>query len=261
MRIAFCISGHLRNFKKLKDNFESFKAYCCQFGQVDTFIATWDKLNTTNCWSNRQGLKFNLEGTESIYVNVNEVKDHYKTEQVVLLDDDFYMSDFSPLKLNTLSMKSFNWDSRAISPNGIVYCTRQFYLVYQANLLKLKEEFKTNKQYDLVFRIRPDFAFNQTVLSCQFNKIERNVVYSPILDTVSNSEIILKDQFAFGDSHGINVYANVLFRVCDLFNKEIFGDPEKIFTYAIKDFNLKIIPTVQLGGIVSENPDSPMPIR
>lgn len=261
MKIAFCISGHLRNYKILKPNFLAFKKYCMQFGEISTFIATWDKINTSNSWSNRQGLNFNLDGSENVLTNLEEIKDHYETNDVLILEDDFYMSDFSPFKLDTLSNKQFNWNPRAISSNGILYCVRQFFLVYQANLLKLKSEYQMNNEYDLVFRIRPDFAFNDLLFSCQFNNIEKRVVYSPWQDNVPNNEIILKDQFAFGDSYGMNIYANVLYRICEQFNKEIFGDPEKLFTYCIRNFNLKIVPTNQLGGIVSENPNSPMPIR
>ncbi len=219
MNIAICISGHLRNWKENKSA-QDFIKYIQSIYRTDVFVSTWDRENATKSWSEMHGLS-NLERCKNI-VHKEEVYDFYGATDVTVLNEEFYASDFSPLRYSILTKELFNWNSHG-QQNGILHSTKMYFLIYMANLLKQKNEFKIQKKYDLVFRLRPDFEpFEEKYKNFDFNNILEDVLY---IRKPPGSNIC--DQFAFGDSNIMDKYSSTFLKISTLLSQGIFGDPEE----------------------------------
>jgi hypothetical protein len=253
MKTAICISGHLRHYKNLKDNFLSFKKVLEKFSDVDVFVSTWDKQNTLNSWSHAHHIS-NAETAKNI-VDINEVKDHYETDFVQLLDYDFYSSDYSPISYKDFTDKIYSWDSRGIG-GDVVNSSKMFLLIHEANKLKKYQEFLKNQRYDLVFRIRPDYEFihHEKFFEAVFEKefaIDKDAIYTSIAYECSP----IDDQFAFACSEVMDKYSSCILKQAFLFNAGVWGDPENILKHSLfhmHKINLIKIPRIgQLGSDVT----------
>jgi hypothetical protein len=258
MKIAFCISGHLRNYKRLKENFYEFKRFIEQFGSIDTFVTTYNNRNTTNSWSVQHGL--NETDSHKDTITSDMVKEHYQTNNIEILDYNFLDSEFSPLKYTNITCKQFHWqinsnigNSSYGIHNNIINSTRMFYLIYRCNLQKLYLEYTTNEKYDFVFRMRPDMQFFPQVygILLRLDQLDRTKIYIP-------DGHIWTDQFSYGPSDLMNKYANTFLRISGVHDREIFGDPETVMkealTSLIKDNEIVRVP--KCGYLLAENPNS-----
>ena len=255
MKIAVCLAGHMRCYKDLKENFYKFHNHISSFGEVEIFIATWNKYNVTNCWSNFHNLS--LPDSHNQFIDEEEIKRHYNTTNIVVLDQDYYNSSNSPFLINKLTFKQYNYHPKFLSENGIINYMNMLYAIYNSNLLKSKYEFKNNIKFDIVFRVRPDFLFNENIYNFINNDSLKNNKLNTtkqVVGTNGNFDV-LKDQFLFGNSDIMDIYNNSIYRVSEVFNKEIFGDPEKVITKAIENFNIQINEIPDMGLLLSENPN------
>lgn len=258
MKIAFCISGHLRNFIKLKDNYLEFKNFIEQFGQVDTFVSTWNHRNTDNSWSNQHNLNEQNSSLDTITYDI--VKKHYDTNYIKILNYDFYDSNFSPLRYENFTTRTYNWNpdpslgsGKFGIHNNIVHSTKMFFLIYESNILKSYEEFINNQEYNWVFRIRPDMHFFHQQYSKQI-----------LLDKIDSTKLyihdghIFGDQFAYGSSKLMNKYASAFMRISSANDKDIFGDPETVMHTCLSGLigESNIIRIPKCGYILAENPNS-----
>ena len=126
MKIAICISGHLRHYKTIKDKYESFISYLRNLGDVDIFVATWNKQNTLNSWSHAHGIS--NPTTSFITVQPNEVIEHFGAKKVMIFDYDFYSSDHSPICFKNYTSHLYNWDKRGIGGN-VINSSKMFFLI------------------------------------------------------------------------------------------------------------------------------------
>ena len=248
MKIAVCISGHLRHYKNIKNKYESFINYLKQFGNVDIFVATWNRQNTLNSWSHAHNIS-NPE-TYNIFVDKEELKRHYETEYVAIFDYDFYSSDNSPLSYKNFTSNLYNWDKRGIGGN-VTNSSKMFFLINKCNELKKILEYKNNFVYDLVFRVRPDYEFDyDTFKNISIQCINPECIYSakPYHDSPP-----IDDQFAFGDSFSMDRYSSTINTMSLCFNNKVFGNPEKILnTSCLNIFNLTPINTLRFGCLGSD---------
>lgn len=247
MKIAICISGHLRHYQKLKENFEWFKKNLQTISDVDVFVATWDKQNTLVSWSHAHGIS-NVETAKNT-VNLDEVKNFYKTDFVQLFDYDFYSSDNSPINYKNFTDKPYIWDARGIGGN-VINSSKMFFLIYEANKLKKQQEFTNSKKYDLVIRTRPDYEYNN-LSAFEELVIKPNTIFfaKPYPDSK------IDDQFGMGDSDSMDKYSSCILKQSALFHSNLWGDPENILLNSLQGFhkiNFELIPRVGfLGSDVS----------
>jgi hypothetical protein len=253
LSIAFCISGHIRDYRRLHKNYLEFKNLINQYGDIDVFIATWNKQNSANCWSGAHGLS--EPGSHNIDINVEDIIQNFEAKEVEVNDYAFYASEFSPLQWNILTKCKYNWDGRGIH-NGVIGSCKMFYLIYKANLLKLQSEYKNNKKYDWVFRLRPDMRFD--IEECRkvikLDMLDNNKIYIPKLHD---------DTIAYGGSHIMNKYSNAIIRMIKEFDNNLFGPPEEIIANILLDFIEKenIVSTVKYGSLLAEHKTSLLPLR
>jgi hypothetical protein len=246
MKTAICISGHLRHYKNLKDNFLSFKNTLKKFSDVDVFVSTWDKQNTLNSWSHAHHVS-NAETVKNI-VNINEVKENYETDNVELFNYDFYSSEHSPISYKDLTDKIYNWDSRGIGGN-VINSSKMFFLIYQANKQKKYKEFLNQKKYDLVFRVRPDYEFANYENFFKSVVIEDNAIYCPL--PYPSSQI--DDQFSFGNSQAMDKYSSCWNKQAAIFHSNVWGDPENVLKHSLFCMHeIKLIHIPRLGFLGSD---------
>lgn len=247
MNLAICISGHLRHYQKLKENFELFKKTLQKNFNVDIFVATWNKQNTLVSWSHAHGIS-NAQTANNI-VNLDEVKNFYKTEFVELFDYDFYSSNYSPINYKNWTDRDYAWDSRGIG-GDVVNSSKMFFLINKANELKKKNEFINGKKYDLVIRTRPDYQYDN-LLVFENLKIKPNTIFfaKPYPDSK------IDDQFGMGDSDSMDKYSSCILKQPALFHNNLWGNPEDILLNSLQSFhkiNFELIPRVGfLGSDVS----------
>lgn len=247
MKIAICISGHLRHYQKLKENFEWFKKNLQSISDVDVFVAAWNKQNTLVSWSHAHGIS-NAETANNI-INLDEVKNFYETDFVELFDYDFYSSDCSPINYTNWTDKPYIWDTRGIGGN-VINSSKMFFLIYEANKLKKQQEFINGQKYDLVIRTRPDYEYNNLSV---FEKlvIKPNTIFSakPYPDSK------IDDQFGMGNSDSMDKYSACILKQPAILHSDVWGDPENILIHSLKCFhnlNIEFVPRVGfLGSDVS----------
>lgn len=254
LSIAFCISGHVRNYSRLTRNYTEFKNLISTYGNVDVFVATWNKQNTANCWSGAHGLS--QPESHKIIVDEVDIIKNFDAKLIDINNYEFYASQFSPLQLNYLTKEKYDWDGRGIH-NGIVGSCKMLYLIYRANLLKSQQEYANNYEYDWVFRLRPDMFFDLQVCDTimKLDMLDNNKLYLP--GGTGN------DKIAFGGSSSMNKYSNLIYRIIKQFDNNIFGDPEKIIQNSLLDFIEKddIIKLSKCGNLRAEHEHSLLPFR
>lgn len=247
MKIAICISGHLRHYQKLKDNFKWFKEKLKLNHDVDIFVSTWNKQNTLVSWSHAHGIS--NAGTANNIVNLDEVKNFYETDFVELFDYDFYSSDYSPINYTNWTDKPYIWDARGIGGN-VINSSKMFFLIYEANKFKKRQEFINNQKYDLVIRTRPDYEYNNLSAFKEL-VIKPNTIFSakPYPDSK------IDDQFGMGDSDSMDKYSSCILKQPAILHSNVWGDPENILLHSLMCFHqlsIEWIPRVGfLGSDVS----------
>lgn len=224
MKVAICISGHLRNWRQNKSS-QNFIQYIQSIADTDVFVATWNRENATKSWSEMHGLS-NLERCKNI-IHPDEVAEFYQTDKVFVFDEEFYISDYSPLRYSALTKEIFNWNPHG-QQNGVLHSTKMYFLIYMANLLKQENEFRNKEKYDLVFRIRPDFEFYENKYKeFDFQNLSEDILCIGENNTREGRQSInFCDKFAFGSSNIIDIYSSTYLKVGGYLEQGIFGDPE-----------------------------------
>lgn len=252
MRIALCISGHMRCYKDLIGNLYEFIDFLKTIGNVDIFISTWNQKNTTSSWSAAHGDVEHSTATEYIDQQVLASEFKIPKNHIEINDYIFFNSIYSPLQYNLFTYNQYSWDKRGIN-NNIVHSTKMLYLIYRCNILKLHQEFINNQKYNLVIRTRPDMMYDIRACSQQipFKDIENNKIYLMYKPQCLGP---YDDRFAFGCSEVMNIYTSAFYRISTINDKNIFGDPETLFYFSIKDLlkNISIVHINKPGLLVSE---------
>lgn len=248
MRIAFCISGHLRTYEKCLDSFNKFKNFISNFGQIDIFLSTWE--NESNP---KDSLHQNI--SESIQsVDLKKIKQYYNP---LIISVHSYIQIEEFLKNNDFKPK-YNFDSfgPTYSKFNIPHHMRGYYLLYQVSILKNSTELMNNFKYNLVFRIRPDYIFNESIYTnINYSTLKKNTFYSFMYRYND-----VDDQFGFGDSESFSKYCKTFFHLdkigktwenaYDVPKTSSYGHPEMItyFNSIIEEFDFLSIP--RFGEIV-----------
>lgn len=185
MRVALCISGQPRTWKK---SYPTWVEHLLPGVQKDIFFHMWD-YNTLPGIVLQSGVS--------------------KLEDVPISDEE------KQEILDTYSPKKYKFDSRNINPlNGDKdpsilseyvnhplgwWCRSQYHSLYYAANLKRQYEIENNFEYDVVFRMRTDLYFMEN-LNMPSN-IRPNELYSKSNGYMDSVEaFMIGDTFYFADS-------------------------------------------------------------
>ena len=274
--IAVCISGHLRSYEKTNSSFKEFKKILNNFCEdVDVFVAAWDKKEAQSSWAIYHGLFSKREDVTEL-----NIQNAFFPKGLILLDDDFYNSEFSVLNYSLLSTnllktipndpsyfktktpyyisgsKYITVDERMVF-NNVTHVSKMLFLKQQALTLKRKYQFAKNKKYDLVFYSRPDIMYNVDFLkSIDFEKIinlykNDNCVFT--YSVMHDGYPKVKDKCIFGSETGMDIFMNSYSALPSLYFNNEFPDGEFANALNLLNFGVKIIPFDEIGLLSSES--------
>lgn len=211
MKIALCLSGHLRNFEK---TYSTLYFHFLNKYDVDIFIHTWDKLGFSCAFKTDNTLN-------DTSTKIEEVKQLYKPKSIIVEPSDFIEELKSQGDQYAPHLKN--------EPKHVGHMASMFYKIYACNELKNKYQIETNTKYDWVVRCRPDLFFQNTIEIPSKNK--PHTVWVP--RALSNVDWY-NDQFAIGSPDNMDLYSSVFFDIPEYFlaRKEFY--PEKFLVWAFQ---------------------------
>lgn len=196
MKIALCLSGHMREYWKVFPSLEKF--FLSKYPNTDIFIHTWDLQDL---------------GSESNYINTGMVKKIYKPKSIVI--EKYHELYMSPLII------SKNYDKNRTALNVV----SMYYKIMKANLLKYKYERENYFVYDCVVRFRPDIE-----LKSEFN-IEQHLLNHVNIPNLWDFGGI-NDQCAYSNSANMDIYSSIYKYIERYLNAPtIYLNPEVLLKY------------------------------
>ena len=198
MKVAVCISGHLRSIDHGYENFQEVFIRSNPGYSFDFFIDTWDNLD----WRNKNAFK----DTSSIVPKVNKIYNPVQINIEKFIDWD--TSKYMKYVLNKRWVKKGMNGKRSKGEHIL----GMYYKIFKCNNLKVEEEKKLDFKYDLVIRSRTDMSFASSLNLDDLKNIDKTI-YVPQCDQVAkDGGIPIRDMFAISSSENMDYY-------CNLFNK------------------------------------------
>lgn len=210
MKVAVCLSGHLRSFhqtyKSLQQNILS------QF-DCDVFIHTWDVLGVTP----------HLDG-RLVLINTSQISD-----QIISAYNPKNIRVEKPHRGSGERYRKYLVDNR--DPNGVVM---MFYKIEACH--NMARTFNRRNNYDVFIRCRPDLEFT--------NKLNhQDLIEAANSDTLFLPEYGhyagLNDQFAFGNLNVMSTYSAVFSNLDSLISRTEFK-PEFLLKEQVLSNNILV---------------------
>lgn len=215
MKIALCLSGHLRNFER---TYPALYFYFLKDHDVDIFIHTWDKLGFSCAFKTDQ----TLNDTEPKLAEVNRL---YKPKKIIVESSSFVEElkrqgdEYAPHLKN--------------EPKHVGHMASMFYKIYAANELRRKYEIETGIKYDWIIRCRPDLLFQNEIKLPTEKKPGK--IWMP---RALSSPDWYNDQFAIGLPDDMDLYSSAFFDIPEYFQARQEYYPEKFMIWSMKKKNL-----------------------
>jgi hypothetical protein len=194
MRIALCISGQPRTWKKAYDN---WLEKILPGEEKDIFFHFWDYNTLPTIIKTQPGIKnipdvpITPEERTDIVCTLNPKKHIFDSRNLNPVNGEFDKSLLS------------DWVDEPLG----WWCRSQYYSLLQSAMLKRQYEIENKFEYDIVFRMRTDLYFlNNLNLP---NEIKPNELYSKSNGWMDNVEtFMIGDTFYFSDSYTYDQVAN-----------------------------------------------------
>lgn len=200
MKVALCLSGQPRC---LKQGFQFHKKCLLDRYDIDVFIHSW-----------------NSEFNDDI-VNLYNPKE-------VIIENYKFTKDHEIKYLNQHNEKEdYPWRPR--------FALNSFYSIYQANQLRHENEIKEFIEYDWVIRSRFDYAFNRKI---EFENLDNKYLYIPERVCPEWPNEMICDQFAFSNSHMMNLYSNTFLHIDEYHSKGTYLIGEHLFSRNLNKYKL-----------------------
>lgn len=210
MKIALCLSGHLRKFEQ---TFPALHFHFLKDHDCDVFIHTWDQLGYSSPFKTDTVAGF----TKS---KMSQIENLYKPKKIVVESSDFF---------NDLKEMAREYAPHLIDlPKPVYHMSAMFYKMYACNEIKNYYEKKNNINYDWVIRARPDLMFhNKIILPATHQDGIIHIPNSPHHPQWTN------DQFAIGKTNDMDLYSSAFFDIPDYFRIREEYYPEKFLMWSM----------------------------
>src|SRR5579885_2523691 len=211
MKIAVCLSGHLRKFE---ETFPLLQKHLLNHYDCDIFLHTWDKMGYVSRY------KGDARSDETLKY-IEAVQALYKPKKIVVESSSFVEElkrqgdEYAPHLRN--------------EPKHVGHMASMFYKIYACNELKNKYVRETGTKYNWVIRCRPDLLFH--------NKIDIPSEKSPgkiWMPKALSSPDWYNDQFAIGSPDDMDLYSSVFFDIPEYFRARMEFYPEKFMVWALQ---------------------------
>jgi hypothetical protein len=187
MKLAICISGLPRSFKR---TYNSLDKYILSQHDCDIFISTWDFISAGS------GTRvYAQDGSVEEYISLYKPKS-YEVEK------------FTDDTLDNL----FNYRSLKQKYNILPSLLPMSYKVYKTNKLRLDFEMKNFIKYDAVIRARSDLSYQSCIPNQELLRVNhgecfaRTSKHHPL--TPLNSPMHISDLYFLSNSENANKYSN-----------------------------------------------------
>lgn len=211
MKIAVCLSGHLRKFEQ---TFPTLHFYLLRHHDCDIFIHTWDEMGYACNYKTDQR-------REMTAVHVPEVERMFKPKKMIVEQSSFVEelkkqgNEYAPHLRN--------------EPKHVGHMASMFYKIYAANELRKRYELETGNKYDWIVRCRPDLVFHQPITMP--NDRGPNLVFLP---KAQCSPGWLNDQFAIAQPMAMDLYSSFFFHMPEYFKNGNEFYPEKFMDWSMR---------------------------
>lgn len=214
MKIAICLSGHLRKFDQ---TFQSLHNNLLSKYDCDIFIHTWDKMG--------YGSSYKSDSRQDITSGyIPSIQNHYKPKKIIIEDSSF---------IEELKMQGNKYAPHLINvPKHVGHMASMFYKIYAANELRKIYEIETGTNYNWVIRCRPDLIFHQPIILP--NQISNKI----FLAQNQCHPGWLNDQFAIGIPSQMDLYSSFFFHMSEYFSAKNEFYPEKFMHWSMNKKNL-----------------------
>jgi hypothetical protein len=215
MKIAICLSGHLRKFEQ---TFPTLHLYLLRSYDCDIFIHTWDRMGYSSQYKTDPKLDIS-------YSYIPQVEQMFKPKQIIVEDSNFVEelkrqgNQYAPHLQN--------------EPKHVAHMASMFYKIYAANELRKKYQRETGVQYDWVIRCRPDLIFHQPIVLPTLK--EPGKIY---VNKHQSSPGWINDQFAIALPEDMDLYSSFFFNMEEYFSARNEFYPEKFMDWSLKKMKL-----------------------
>lgn len=215
MKIAICLSGHMRKFT---NTFQSFYTHCLGQYDCDVFLHTWDRMGYGSAYKADP----NQDVTEKYRGQIEKV---YKPKKIIIENSSF---------IEQLKQEGNRYAPHLIGvPKPVGHMASMFYKIWSANELRKAYEIETGTQYDWVVRARPDLIFNARV-----RMPSQQAPGQIYMSRFQCSPGWLNDQFAIGSPNDMDLYSSFFFHMQEYFLAKNEYYPEKFMDWSMKKKNL-----------------------
>ncbi len=209
LKIAVCISGQLRGYKKAYETWDKFNF---QKHDVDMFCCFWDNIGTKKIARDHMGRIFDKNFSE-LFIEITEGK---SKEEIFNIFPQLHLYLEKPNYITEEEIKSF-------------YSTKNVKVVKEEDYLEKSNSYKMHlmiqksyelishpEEYDLIIRIRPDKLLNS--FDIEWNDILTNLnntqLYSDIAPSIHrNIGLFMGDQFAVATPEVMDVYSKTFEKI------------------------------------------------
>lgn len=238
MRVALCLSGQTRTYKKC---FDSQYKYILARYSPDVFIHTWlyDGLYPKTSDNLHYCANYNIDNYDK-YLNDNH-----------LIQSDIF-SLYKPKKCSVEHPdKNYFIQQSPVAVPKFFNAIMMYYSIFYSNRLKQEYELQRNFKYDFVIRCRFDLYFEKFVLLPEndlYLAPNENIgqVFTPEMKellALQGPKYMPNDQFAHGSSDAMDYYSSVYMKYLE--NKHIFPiHPEGILSKHLWEYNNRYVPQI-----------------
>jgi len=211
MKIAICLSGHLRRFELTAAN---LLKYVKSNYECDIFLHTWDRMGYTSVYK--------TDITQDLtHKYLSRIEHLYKPKKIIVENSLF---------IEELKLQGDQYAPHLKGgPKPVGHMASMFYKIYAANELRKQYELESGSKYDWVIRCRPDLLFHG-LTNIPLEKTN-NIVYVP--KHLSGNNWIC-DQFAIALPEEMDLYSSFFFDIPTYFSSQKEYRPEIFMDYCMK---------------------------
>ena len=213
MKIALCLSGHVRN---IETTYNSLKKYLLDNNKVDIFLHAWDTLG----WRVEGKVEKDFKGFDFYTSKVDQKKIinllnpiDYKFENY----EDFEKEFIEKAKIYKNQLRVPDRDR----PENTVSLT---YKTNACNILKKQYEIKNNFTYDIVIRSRFDIEYYENVVDDIIISNKDKYIFSPYEESHGFSSDIL----TISNSKNMDIYCELYNNLDNLYKAGCLMNPHNI---------------------------------
>jgi hypothetical protein len=230
MRIAFCLSGMMRNFE---NTFPGFKKYIAEIHNPDIFFYGYP---------NNNGLEYCEE----------KLKEMYEPKK-------YFIQEYSDVLRRKICPHEDKFQKNTRCEVKIGNSISQFYNIYGCDLHRQQYERENNFKYDVVIRSRIDVFYFKSFDENDLKSAKQgNVLIPSEWDFKQISNICVSDSFAMSNSNNMSKYSNIYNHYEQYFDNGVIFHPETLLGTHLLKQNLNRVVVDRHGWYKFENPDSGM---